>query len=526
LELILPISIDKNIFSIDQPLDLKKAKENINDLIKNYTNFNTDTLVELWIRFLKVIIFQAESIDTYKAFLEDILNKWNLRNLGTNITNFISSNSPFLTRSFVSDFWKSIIKQFYLRLCIKDQITPNTIMGEIRFHAIYNPFPNEEFDNLQLPGVSKELREIFKTDEKKAIIAIGFIYFVILVIANTKNVEPSEELDGREIICHYYSELTKQHIIPVHPSYKIIFNSGIIMLEGRCLNCQHVNRVGIINYNKNWRIIRRITKEKSEEEFINLIRDFDCDACNKMREIEEAQHPGAEEYWEQQEIERAEFIVKNKVDIEKSLKSLPNLFSLFLILNWIDHEVYNALDEKLLLETIEKFLPDKIDDREFEMLLHPQILSISEIEELITKTIKKVDIEVTKRRFLQIIEEGFSYYDIEDKEYYPSFYKIFLNDKLVDVISSKIDSFTIQDLLVLIKYCSQVPKIRNFKFFRFFKKHIIKKFYPIIEDPDANIADFNYIKENFKDFELLRNFGNPFDIYVIHLRRYIRRFRL
>jgi len=64
----------------------------------------------------------------------------------------------------------------------------------------------------------------------------------------------------------------------------------------------------------------------------------------------------------------------------------------------------------------------------------------------------------------------------------------------------------------------------NAKLFHFLKSSVIKKFYPIIEDPSLHNTDFTFIKDNFPKFEQIRNLGHPFDKYILHFKRYIRRF--
>jgi len=535
LEIILPLII------LDADLQEKDdIYEGCRDIIEEkltpvfetfHTIISEDSFKEIWWGFLKFAVFEIDEISNIRKKIEENMDIWGLTNLRVQFNEFITKFIPYLSKNFKARLKKELIRCFAFihgnRKSNLEQILPNMIDLHV------NIAPNHYLEDIENFSGLRNFTNFFKKNKWELFNSIFYAYFLIRLVEIEKNFKERNSLDGREIICKYLSETTKHLVLPVHPSYKILFSFGKeIQLKGHCDDFKHFDIVSIKDFNKNWKIEH---KSKDNEEFINIIQNENCKMCKEwILEAEAMKGPEPpEDYYERAAYEESSYfewhekIVLNINDLEQFIYCFDEKQDYF-ITNLNDDLVFNKLLELIgkdfnpfegLIDKSDYFIEiyDKGSDFFEELaLIHPNLLIYEKIMQLVEERIRNR----TEVEFIDMIFAIFkNFFVFKDDNYY----KIFDNVRLVNLIKPIVNksdnkikfNFVIESIEYLsVKIRKKIGKIKNNNFFRLFKKIFIEAFYPLVENPEEHIIEYNRLIKKKNIFRILREFGPPFNNYA------------
>ncbi|KKL69471.1 hypothetical protein LCGC14_2114620, partial [marine sediment metagenome] len=346
LELILPFLIYSNYDKINtniihhtninnfniryiKKLNLKNA-----DFEKNYKEKD---FIDIWREFLKFIIFQATSLSRIKTLVRDSYNLWGLAVIMENYKNLLTKFFEFLTDDIKSNFLTKTIFSM-----TSYPISLNVEIGDIKNFINVDAVTSQPstFDTIDhFPGVSQEIKEYFQEDGLFAIILILYVKFIIGLFEKTKSPTILSISDGREIICRYLNDKFIHEVLPVHPSYSIIFGNKELEVRGKCNRCGEDTTIDLNQYNQNWTIIpskqeykkREVEiKGKKEEcyisriypEYIDLIPYKLCSSCSVEIYEEEGFQIQESEMMEKQYQQEIEQIGEDIIEANRRIKSI------------------------------------------------------------------------------------------------------------------------------------------------------------------------------------------------------------
>ena len=566
LEILLPLLINSSISirnnnGLYGKSSVKSIKTSLEDFSKVYSD---NDFIRIWNLFLKTAIFNAEEIDKCQENLEKLMNSWNLTKLMTNFKNFLTSIFNF----FKPKLKQAIINQIIREIRFYPYDKQNSINNILKLIQLDVNSENEQFEQniIHFTGVSDDLVKILELEKLKAFAFIFFMYFFLILNNNSTFIKKEKELDGRYIICNEFSHKYGYNILPVHPSYKICFNGIDVEIEGYAEKCNHLNKILIGDYNRNWNIITRKNLVKKEfynvretiskinrylvdnksiekiliklkkslkeekKEFINIIPDNKCEVCAKIEESikeprEVLDYP--EELKRQEEIYRAEMIENRNKFINNKIERAEDLSIVFDVFKNEDDKLESNIDLEMALKKIKYFLEKEYFDFDEAMLIHPNFLKVKNINDFIKSILESKNKTFLVNLIEYILSKPSYYQDLPSKKFDKSYYKLFDNDEITEIVCKKVNELSIEIVLLLIEYYSKKivneKEILKTKFFKFFKTEFIKNLFPLIEAPNDHITSYILLDKNDNLLNILTIFGHPFTNYSLHLKNNLRR---
>lgn len=533
IEMILPILGLNRMFKIKE-ITYDEMNEKMGPFFKHFSNFEDlkEEYEEVWWKFLKNYVFQVhDNTDPEKAvsqFLIKLIGSEEFNNFNHFVDKFINS--------FSQDFKKYLLEKLILTLV--GHINSKDIKTSYQYIQIFNNvsdlypenflipeeyLPYEFFSNF--PGINKKLYEFFeRSKNNKLFFLLFYVYFIIKLRKIPSTKDNIVYLDGRKTVCNYLYKKTGHYILPGHPSFKILFDEKELKLEGCCSHYSHRSKIKIKEFNKNWEVHlerEHFNKMLYQPEYINIIPDELCLDCQSERDYVEAQMPSKEEIDEATEF-YLEKMEKAKIEFEKTLFSAENLEDLLMSIKELDYESIEVSDESLL-DKLEKLIQntpmDKIDLTK--ELINPFFLKISRIKDIIFNRLDNIDKVVIKEIIMNLISKKRNFELFEDSNLinFISFnFKKFDKEEKFEIILDIADYFT--------RKRESKIRIKNLKFYRFFKNVFKKNFFILIESPNDNISIYNLLQQRFASFETFNEFELLFKIYYRTINSYLRYLRL
>ena len=550
LELILPFMILSNKDLLEPTIDefdirnIKKLNL-INDEFKN--NYNEKDFISIWRGFLKLIIFQAAPFAKIQNLINKYCKLWGLKSIMENYGILISKFFDFFTNDIKINFLNKAIftmTTYPIFLNIKIEDIKKFIKMDVEYYE-YLP----AIDRIEhFPGVSQEIKEYFINNELWAIILIFYIKFVMELLKKKKFLRFPFIGDGREIICKYLNAQFIHEILPVHPSYKIIFGDNILHIRGQCNRCSDVKTIGLTQYNNNWTIHSAIKKYKKTHvkidgkqenccipiiypEYIDIVPHELCSSCKVINYEEEGFQIAESKIIEQQYQQEIEDIGEAIIEANKHIKNIKSPMSIFALLNNLyDNNIAFNLDPELWVSKLNEIIEnDKYDDYLIhEVLIHPNLQINQKLKEFIIDYFNRKSKDEIKQIFNHIITTPILY-DNPSGDIIYDYYRIFDNKEFLEVFMSKIEKLNIKELVNFTKYLynrkSKRDKNQKDNLQNFFKKQFVKSFFPLIEDTENKIEEYKILRNNTNFFNQINSLGYPFSNYARVLRNNLRRLK-
>ncbi len=547
LELILPFIIYSNYDKIDHTVNnfnirnIKKLNLKNADFEKNYKEKD---FIDIWREFLKFIIFQATSLSRIKTLVRDSYKLWGLAAIMENYENLLTKFFEFFTDDIKSNF---LTKTLFSMTSYP--ISLNVAIGDIKnfinIDAVtYQPPAFDTIDHF--PGVSQEIKEYFREENLLAIILILYVKFIIELFEKTKSPTIPSISDGREIICKYLNDQFIHKVLPVHPSYSIIFGNKELQVRGKCSRCGEDATIDLTQYNQNWTIIpskqeykkREVEiKGKKEEcyisiiypEYIDLIPYKLCPSCKVVIYEEEGFQIQESEMMRQQYQQEIEQIGEDIIEANRRIKSVNQPIAVFTLLNNLfDNNIAFNLDPELWRSKLNELIENNEDELINEILIHPNLQINTELKTFIISYFNQKSKDEIRQVFNQIITNPILY-DNPSGDIFYYYYKIFDSRELLEVFNSKIDKLKIEELINFTNYLynreSKRDKYQKDELYKFFKKKFILTFFPLIESVEIHIEDYKILRNKNAFFKQLNSLGYPFSNYVRILKNNLRKLR-
>ena len=523
LEILLPfigyneefVSDSESIFYNDLSYELiKRETENFKKA------YNSEQFIHLWQLFHKAIVFLAESFDNcFKAF-EKVVNDWGLSSLFDNFKKNIGHFMLYLPKTLK----KPLVKNFSLNASkypVENYIMVDEIKSLVSIEV-------DEYSKFFL-GLGNEIIKFFKSEEMKGFIFIFFGYFMLKLFQSVGFTWPTlKEKDGREIICKYLSEKFNKLVIPVHPSFTILFYENEVKIRGFTdkYDCYHENEITLSEINKDWHILPKDKKRINKiEEYVSIIPHNKCIECNRIKEEKDIEWEREYAHYEGLIESRNEEIIEDLENIDAKISGAEDNLDIFLIIQnlifELPTEAIGGINQELLLEKIkELFVGDKFLN--LKILIHPTLLRFKEIKKFILKRIIKIE-DKLKDFFVHSLKDSFPYKMLEEEEVSSSYYELFDDLDLIDIFENKINDLNMEEIFKIINFfITKSIKDKNFshrKSYFYFKKQFVKVFFPLVEDPRNHLEEYRLIKKNKKKIDNINQLGYPFLNYSTRLKR-------
>ena len=509
------VSDSESIFYKDRAYELiKRETENFKKA------YNSEQFIHLWQLFHKTIVFLGESSDNcFKAF-EKVLNDWKLSSLFDNFKNNIRYFVQYLPRNLKL----SLIRNFSI-IASKYPVENNIMVDEIKNLVSVEV---DEYSKFFL-GLGNEIIAFFESEEMKGFIFIFFGYFMLTLFQHSSFTMPTLiEKDGREIICKYLSAKFSNKVIPVHPSYTILFYENEVKIRGYTdkYDCSHENVIALGEINKDWQILpkdeKRICKK---EEYVSIVPQNKCIECIRIKEEKDIEWEREYARYEGLIESRNEEIIEEIENIDTKISGAEDNLDIFLIIQYLIFELpteaVGGINQDLLLKKIkELFVDDKFLN--LKILIHPTFLRFKEIKKYILERIIKIE-DKLKDFFVHSLKDSFPYKMLEEEEVSSSYYELYDDLDLIDIFENKINDLNMEEIFKIINFfITKRIKDKNFshrKSYFYFKKQFVKVFFPLVEDPRNHLEEYRLIKRNKRKIDNINQLGYPFLNYNIRLKR-------
>ncbi len=273
---------------------------------------------EIWDIFTQTLVFESIESSTGQEKVEKI----GFKIFGNELVNeFYSKIHSFFK------YMNILIKGWFLNRIRNNEfiefLNTDDISKFIKYYVQQITFEESSFEPYyvlkQNPSFSKIniLSKLSKAEKEKLdIISLLIFSLFMIYLANFNDfVYPLySEVDGRQIIC---KNLYRKYdlgkfglILPVHPSYRMIFSREVIELEGFCTNGHNKVRHLITDYNRDWILQHKRSSNSIHEsfEFIDVFPTHYCKLC--LGDSIEKENGRTEEEIEKERFE--DVIVMNK----------------------------------------------------------------------------------------------------------------------------------------------------------------------------------------------------------------------
>ena len=445
--------------------------DNLHSIFQDYLkNYNEELIKDLFWSFLKIYVFEVETnIADFKNDLIDFLNKNGLENINKKFSNNLKKIIPYFSKNFRDKLLSKLIFAIVPRYAKKSLALSSLIPKSMRI-VVNNPTnPDDSIVENFFGRESnyKSILNINKINEVawKGLILLLFIYFIIVLQEDKEIYEIDDYPEGRKIICEYLKK-TNHKIIPVHPSYKIIFGESFIELEGKCED-EHINQIRIDEYNSSWNINyeKTVDKDSKRREFIDIIPPDKCSVCQYYDYLDsEPSYPydSEMERIEEEEHHKFEENERNRINAKIIMaQTFDDFFNVFFDLSLpsliiIDSNILRERVEGLINET------DIAPEQKILYLIHPYMIKHSIIFKLLINQLNQLSKDAIKQLVYRIFENPSPYSEIEEKN--DIYLKLLDNETLLKEIFSRIkDDIDLEFIVRLAKYLGEKLEIEKLK---------------------------------------------------------------
>jgi len=258
---------------------------------------------------------------------------------------------------------------------------------------------------------------------------------------------------------------------------------------------------------------------------VSIIPHNKCIECSRIREEKDAEWEREYAYYEEQIESRNREIMEELENIDTKISGAEDMLDIFLITQFLIFELpteaVGGINQDLLLKKIKELL---VGDKFFNLkiLIHPTLLRFEEIKKYILERIIKLE-DKLKDFFVHSLKDSFPYKMLEEEEVSSSYYELFDDLDLIDIFENKINDLNMEEILKIINFfITKSNKDKNFshrKSYFYFKRHFVKVFLPLVEDPRNHLEEYRLIKRNKKKIDYMYQLGYPFLNYSIRLKR-------
>jgi len=486
---------------------------------------------EIWDVFTQAIVFESIEPSSGKEKLEKI----GVKIFGAEIVNeFFSKIHNFfkyMNIHIASPFLNRIPNNEFIEF-----LKPKDISDYIKYKVQEISYEESSIDLEMriIPPFSKLIDlSILSDEEKHKLHVITLLIFALFMVylANFDDFmdQGFGEVDGRQILCKIFYDKYELGeyglVLPVHPSYRIIFTKEIIELEGSCSNGHRKVRHLITDYNKDWIIHHKKPYSAIDEdsEFIDIFPANYCRIC--VKDSIKKENGRTEEEIERERIEDAKAMqyqteayfkeINKAINDAKSLSDITLLFSFInkpFLLSYID----GTLLKEKIIELRKEFSNEgllKIFFTYKNFINFPQIRTF--IKEIIEVESKK-NANFVKNLTLNLLSNDIT------KQHGDIYYNYFEYDDLNQFLINFQPEFDLQEIIEISNYFigkvdymktqEQVPTLS--KMFFFYKRQFINLFYKILKSPESHLEDLELIFSRNEFVDNLHTLAQPFSYYA------------
>jgi len=488
---------------------------------------------EIWDIFTQAIVFESIEPSSGKEKLEKIgfkifgaeqVNEFYLKILNFFKYMNILIASPFLNRIRNNEFI--------------DFLKPEDISKFIKYYVqqiTYEEYSSEpDYVSREILPFSKiNILNNLSKEEKQKLDIISLLIFSLFMIylANFNDfIYPQfDEVDGREIICKFFYKKYKFGefglVLPVHPSYRIIFTKEIIELVGSCPNGHRNLRHLITDYNRDWIIRHKRPSSAIDEEFefIDVFPTNYCEIC--IGDSLKRENGRTEEEIERERIEdikaMSEQFEAQLNETNRRINEAEHFKDIALILSSINKPVLlSSIDRILLMKKIIE-LRKNIPNEELLNIFFTSInfINIQQVRTLIKEIIEeeaKINENFVKSLILSLLSNDLA---IENGDVYYNYFKY---DDLNDFLIKYQPEFDLQEIIEISNYF--IGKINYLKtkeqfltlskMFFFYKRQFVNLFYKILKSPESHSKELEFIFSRNEFVNNLQTIPQPINFYA------------
>ena len=536
LELILPFMLyNQEDRQKDREITEKERISSLKDIFMEFlANFDEESIRNIIWDFLKKLLFQKGSEDELWHNLNELVEELGISTLFSNFNTFTKKFFPYLSREFKNYLLENLLNSIKPMTKLHQNLEIDFFLKNIQIDVNTSSVPiAPKIHNFT--GIASELKKFLQNsfEENKfgwKAFTLLFLIDLIIQLKNSRNNQKRVELlEGREFVSKYLDNIFSDHLIfPVHPSFKIIFSEGSILIGGKC-KYNHYSEKTIQNINRKWNFLL----EENKEKFIDIIPEEKCDVCEY--EKYSTLPPPHEQYPEQvqqemygQELRRRE---KEKRRCECLILYTLTIEDIFNVFNNRNNEGLEYINSsKLICDQIKRIMDHTMpsEKQTILVLLHPKLIKYSQVEEYVSEKIENLPDEEIIDILNDIIDNNLPYNDNESHQDRKINLDMLDKDEIVPaLLPRKRDNIDFKMVLKFIKFfkeklakrSNKLKEIRTLKVFKIFRYFFIQYFFPLIEKPNNYPDRFRELKgDGFNYIDAIRKLGYPFNYYSYYLR--------
>ena len=488
---------------------------------------------EIWEIFTQTIVFESMEPSSGKEKLEKIGFKIFGNELVKEFYSKIHTFFKYMNILITAKFLNRIRKNEFI-----DFLNPEDISKFIKYYVqqiTHEELSSEPYYVIRQNFSFSKINILSKLskEEKQKLDIISLLIFSLFMIylANFNDfIYPSYgEVDGRQIICkNLYSKYDLGEfglVLPVHPSYRMIFSKEIVELEGSCTNGHRKVRHLITDYNRDWILQHKRPSSaiRKDLEFIDVFSTNYCTICigDSLRK-----ENGRTE--EEIERERFEDITAMKEQFEAQLqttnmgiKEAKDLLGIVITLFKINKPVLlSSIDGDLLIEKIIELRKEVPNEELLNVLFTSKnFINIQQVRTLIKEIIEeeaKDNESFVKSLILSLLSNDLA------KENGDIYYNYFEYDDLNDSLIKYQPEFDLQEIIEISNYF--IGKINYLKtkeqfltlskMFFYYKRQFINLFYKILKFPESHVNELELIFSENEFVNNLHTIPQPINFYA------------
>lgn len=488
---------------------------------------------EIWDIFTQAIVFESMEPSSGKEKLEKIgfkiFGNELVNEFYSKIHNFFKYMNILITNWFLN---RIRINEFI------DFLNPEDISKFIKYYVqqiTYEEYSSEpDYVSREILAFSKiNILNKLSKEEKQKLDIISLLIFSLFMIylANFNDfIYPQfGEVDGREIICKFFYKKYKFGelglVLPVHPSYRIIFTKEIIELEGSCPNGHRKVRHLITDYNRDWIIRHKRPSSAIDEdfEFIDVFPTNYCRLC--IRDSLKRENGRTEEEIERERIEdiksMSEQFEAQLKETNRRINEAEDLMDIATILSSINKPVLlGSIDRTILMEKIIELRKEVPNEELLNIFFTSKnFINIQQIRTLIKEIIEeeaKKNENFVKSLILSLLSDDLA------RENGDVYYNYFKYDDLNDFLIKYLPEFDLQEIIEISNYFigkinylktkEQFPTLS--KMFFFYKQQFINLFYKILKSWESHLNELELIFSRNEFVNNLHTIPQPINFYA------------
>jgi len=544
IELILPlIGFYRN--DTDCTQEIEEFKDIIGEMYK--VDFAETKLKEIWKIFLEEHIFKVSNSNTSLQLITETIDKFGAENFRKKFDQFISNLLEFSSPNYTTSLYDTILKTLIPRMSRKkfyelgERYRLIRILRNVKESNYFEFWSPSARERLKFGGIGEKLIHIYPESnsvisikESLVILLLFYAYLLINLEGLNEQISSFNKKDGRKTTCSYLCNKTGWKIYPGHPSFRIVFDSNEIFIEGSCTKPEHRELIDIKKFYNKWQFYPKkiLANQKIQEEYINVIPRSECKECKFDDYLSKISSPDydydpydADEVISIQKEER-EYLKEASAIFEAELEANPSkvktiydfedllIDSGIVFSDLVTWGIWSELEETTRAKYIELLRTDSPENISItSSLLDPILLRIDEIKKQVLFRLRKVPQENGLKLFRMMLSVS-DLAILEDEailDHMNTRFWNFSQEEKLDAV------FTLTRVLTAIRKEKNPPKIT--KISSMFQEYFVKTIYPLIESPKENIKELLKIRMAPTDFlQNVQKLGHPFSEYFLPLK--------